>query len=438
MPEFQQPLKAHSRGPLERIDGVIRPAGRVFYGWWIVLASAGIQLAGGLFFAHSFAAYVVELKNEFGWTNTALSFAFALTRMESGILGPLQGWMADRFGPRLVLLLGTVLFGAGLMLFSFTNSLFTYYASVLTIALGASLGGFATLMVALVNWFNRHRAKAIAGSQLGYAVGGLALPILAASIEWFGWRPTAFGSGVAVLAICLPLSMLVHHRPTDIGEQPDGAQPALNEAGADAVGLTSGPEFTANEAIRTGAFWLLSFGHAFALLAVSAVLLHALPHIMEVLRYSMTDASWFISVVMACQILGQLLGGYLGDRYDKRYICIACMMGHTSALLLLAYASNVLMVIAFAVIHGISWGGRGPLMVALRADYFGTRAFGMIMGISSLVVMFGMMGGPIIGGILSDYYGNFVNAFAILGLVSLLGAFCFYFATPPTPPARQT
>lgn len=437
MSNSQNTVRGLVHVPLERLDGVIRPAGHVFYGWWVVLASAGIQLAGGLFFAHSFAAYVVELKTEFGWSNTVLSVAFALTRMESGILGPLQGWLADRFGPRVVLIGGTLLFGGGLMLFSFTWSIASYYGSVLLIALGASLGGFATLMVALVNWFNRHRSKAIAGSQLGYAAGGLALPLMALSIENFGWRPTAFVSGFIVLAICLPLSMLVRHRPEDIGEQVDGAPPPEPILGQKNLAPKQYAEFTAKEAIRTSAFWLLSLGHAFALLAVSAVLLHAIPHLTIGMHYSLVEAAWFMSIVMGCQIVGQILGGYLGDKYDKRFICIACMAGHTSALLLLAYASNVLMIVAFAVIHGVAWGARGPLMVALRADYFGTRAFGMIMGISSLVVMFGMMGGPIVGGVLSDYYGNYVNAFAILGMVSLLGAICFYFATPPAPPHNQ-
>jgi len=167
-------------------------------------------------------------------------------------------------------------------------------------------------------------------------------------------------------------------------------------------------------------------------------LLHAIPHMHTGLGYSLIKAAGMMSIVMACQILGQIVGGYLGDRYDKRIISMACMLGHTSALLLLAFATNELMVVAFAIIHGISWGTRGPLMVALRADYFGTKAFGMIMGISSLVVMFGMMGGPIIGGLLSDYYGNFVYSFAIIALVSLLGAICFYFATPPAPAQQQT
>jgi len=422
---------SHTSAPAKKaLNAVFRPRGKVFYGWWVVLASAGIQLIGGLFFAHSFSLYVVELKSEFAWSNFHLSLAFALTRMESGILGPLQGWLADRFGPRIVLVVGTLMFGGGLMLFSYTTSLFSYYMSVLAIAFGASLGGFATLMVALVNWFQQHRSKAIAASQLGYALGGLALPAMAFSIQAFGWRSTAFASGFLVIAVCLPLSWLVRHRPADIGEEMDGAPPSAQEVDIKTIPV----EFTAREAIQTSSFWLLSAGHAFSLLAVSSILLHAIQHMHTGLNFSLIKAAGMMSIVMACQIIGQIVGGYLGDRYDKRIISMICMLGHTSALLLLAFATNEAMVVAFAVIHGISWGTRGPLMVALRADYFGTKAFGMIMGISSLVVMFGMMGGPIVGGLMSDLYGNFVYSFATIALVSLLGAICFYFATPPPRP----
>jgi len=417
-------------------NSVIRPRGKVFYGWWVVLASAGIQLIGGLFFAHSFSLYVVELKTEFGWSNSVLSFAFALTRMESGILGPLQGWLADRFGPRSVLIVGTLMFGGGLMLFSYTSSIVSYYMSVLAIAFGASLGGFATLMVALVNWFQKHRSKAVAASQLGYALGGLALPAMAVSIQTFGWRSTAFVSGFIVIAVCLPLSWLVRHRPSDIGEEMDGAPVQEDENLADAKDIQV--EFTAAQAIRTPAFWLLSAGHAFSLLAVSSVLLHAIPHLHSGLGFSLIKAAGMVSIVMVCQIIGQIVGGYLGDRYDKRLISMVCMLGHTTALLLLAFATSELMVVAFAIIHGVAWGTRGPLMVSLRADYFGTKAFGMIMGISSLVVMFGMMGGPIVGGLMSDHYGNFVNSFATIALVSLLGAICFYFAKPPLLQSYRT
>jgi len=428
-------------GSWQRVDGMLRPQGHLFYGWYIVLAAGGIQLFASLMLAQSFSAYVVLLEDEFGWSKTVLAGAFAMTRVESGLLGPLQGWLTDRFGPRRILLIGTSIFGVGLMLFSQIYSILTFYLTFALMAVGSSLGGFPTLMVSLVNWFNQHRSKAIAGSQMGYAIGGLLVPVIVASLERFGWRTTAFASGVIVLLICLPLSALVRHRPSEIGEHFDGIQPATAQADDMAADTQPGRpppavDFTWLEAIKTPAFWLLSFGHAFALLSVSTVMVHIFPHLNEKLNFTLIQAGGIVSLLTVFQISGQLIGGYLGDRYDKRWICIVCMIGHTAGLLLLAFATTWHMVVAFAVLHGLSWGARGPMMVALRADYFGTAAFGTIMGISSLIVMFGMAGGPIIGGLLADYYGNYVVAFSSLGLTTLLGAFCFFFARAPRLAAK--
>ena len=66
-------------------------------------------------------------------------------------------------------------------------------------------------------------------------------------------------------------------------------------------------------------------------------------------------------------MIGQLLGGYLGDRFDKRYLSVACMIAHAVALLGLAYAESTWQVVLLATVHGLAWGIRGPLMVALRA-----------------------------------------------------------------------
>ena len=423
--------------PWQRINGVLRPQGHLFYGWYIVGAAGGIQLFAALLLAHSFSAYVVLLEDEFGWSKTVLAGAFAMTRVESGLLGPLQGWLADRFGPRIVLQIGSFLFGLGLMLFSQMDSILTFYLTFALMALGSSLGGFPTLMVALVNWFNAHRSKAIAGSQIGYSVGGLLVPAIIWSLETWGWRATAFGSGVAVMAICIPLSSLVYHRPADRGDQIDGAPAAIGEPSVSASAAAPTADFTWQQAFRTPAFWLLSFGHAFALLTVSAVMVHIAPHLIEGLDFTLVQAGLVVTLLTGFQIMGQLLGGYLGDRYDKRWICVVCMAGHTGALLLLAFATGPGMVFAFTVLHGLAWGTRGPMMVALRADYFGTRAFGTIMGFSSLIVMLGMSGGPIVAGLMADAYGNYVVGFATLGSVAFLGAFCFLLATPPQPPAVQ-
>ncbi len=414
---------------LARIDHAIRPGGRVFHGWVMVAAAAGIQLLSGLFLMHSFGAYTLHLQAEFGWSKALVAGAFSMTRVESGLLGPLQGWLVDRFGPRLLLRIGLGIFAAGLLLFAAVDSVFLFYLAWGLIAIGSSLGGFTTLNVAIVNWFDRHRAKAVAVSQLGFSMGGLCVPIVILSLEALGWRWTAALSALAVLLIGLPLVQPVHHRPEVKGEVPDGGlerHPTPRRRPRDERDLTSA------QAMRTSAFWLISSGHAFALLTVSAVMAHLLPHLTEGLAFTPLEAGFVITLMTACQMTGQLLGGWLGDRYDKRLLCVGCMLAHGAGFMLLAFAVNETMVLAFAVLHGIGWGVRGPLMVALRADYFGTRSFGTIMGFSSLIAMLGMAVGPVVAGYMADMTGDFVVGFAALATGSTLGAGLFALAKRPS------
>ncbi|MEM1230529.1 MAG: MFS transporter [Pseudomonadota bacterium] len=412
---------------VSQLRATFMPGGRVFYGWWIVLASANAQLLSSLLWMQTFGAYLVLMQEEFGWSKTLFSLAFALARFESGILGPLQGWLVDRFGPRIILTIGMVLFGAGFLLFSKVNSLLGFYLTFGLIALGSSLGGFATLMVSLVNWFSRHRSKAVAISQAGYAIGGLGVPAFVVALEHFGWRDTAFASGLFVLAVGIPLAQFVRHRPEEIGERVDGAPADHPQAGS----AVAAPSFTAREAMRTSAFWLISVGHAIALLSVAGLLVHLIPHLTEGHGFILQRAAFVVSVLTVFQLIGQVVGGYLGDRFNKRLICSACMVGHAIGLLLLTWGSGSVAVFAFAAIHGLSWGARGPQMVALRADYFGPAAFGTILGFSSMIVMLGTAAGPLLAGYLADTRGNYELAFSLIAAASLVGAGCFWFARPP-------
>jgi MFS family permease len=292
-------------------------------------------------------------------------------------------------------------------------------------------------MVAIVNWFERNRAKAVSISQIGYAVGGLCVPLVVLCLDAFGWRNTALFSGIAILLIGLPIGLIVRHRPEPYNEVPDGRARSASEL-AQAPHLSDGSrDFTAAEALRTSAFWLLSSGHALALLIVSAVMLHLVPHLTRGLHYSLTEAGGIIALMTVFQLAGQIAGGLLGDRFNKRWICAVCMLAHAGGLLLVTYSFSMLTVFGFAVLHGLAWGIRGPLMVALRADYFGAASFGAIMGWSSLIVMFGMSGGPIIAGVLHDITGDYRSGFTLLSVLSLAGAFCFLAAQPPQRPMGQ-
>lgn len=409
-----------------------------FHGWRIVRAGAAIQAMQSMLVMQSFTLYVVVLKEEFAWSATLFSIAFAMTRAESGMLGPLQGWMIDRFGPRSVMRVGLVLMGVGFMLFSTLENEFQFFAFYFLIALGASLGGFLSITTAIVNWFDRYRSRALATSQAGFAIGGFLTFVIAYALTTFGWRDTAFVSGVIVLVVGLPLSQFIVHRPEDLGQHVDGIDPA-GLSGADAaVEVKSAPrvDFTAREAMRTKSFWLISAGHASSLLVVGAVMVHLSPYLTEAHGYSLGKAAIFVAALPAVQLAGQTIGGVLGDRVNKRLMVALAMFGHMTGFLLLAFAQNAFMIWGFVVLHGLGWGVRGPLMQSMRADYFGRTHYGTIMGFSSLIVMLGMMIGPIVAGVMRDVTGDYGPGFAVLAVLAGVGSVFFIFATPPAPPRR--
>lgn len=407
-----------------------------FYGWRMVIAGSALQFLQGGLMMQAFGAYVAVLTTERGWSKTALSGAAALQSVESALIGPALGWLVDRVGEHRLIQLGIVIFGLGLIAMGSVDTLAGFYGAVLLVALGSSLAGYFTINIALIHWFERQRARALSSAGLGLALGGLFVPVVAASITAFGWRATAIGSGVLAIAIGWPLARVFRGRPDALGMRIDGAS-AQTAAATDAPAPTHTdvtPGLTARQALRTGAFWLLSAGHGIALFAVTSVNVHAITHIKEGLGYSVAQASLVITLMTGAQIGGVLLGMAVGDRYDKRWICAACMLGHGFGLLMLTYASGSAMLAAFALLHGMAWGLRGPLMQAIRADYFGRRSIGMIMGLSSVIIAVGQVGGPLVAGAFADLTGDYRLGYTLLAVLALGGSFAFLLARPPVLP----
>lgn len=404
----------------------------------MVGAGAGLQFLQSGLMTQSFGAYLAVLEAERGWSKTALSGAAALQQMESAILGPVLGWFIDRFGPQGMIRAGIVAFGLGLIALSFTESLGAFYAAFVLIALGASLCGFFPVNVALIHWFERWRARALSSLSLGIAFGGISVPLVAWSLQAYGFRATAFVSGILAIVLGLPLAMVFRRRPEDYGMVADGGSQMTPPAEESASSTPKAHrDFTAREAIRTPAFWLLSLGHGFALLVVHAVSVHAIAHMHQGLGYSVAEASLVYTLLTLSQMGGVVAGWLIGDRYDKRLIAGGCMLGHMAGLLMLTYAVSVPMVLAFAVLHGGAWGLRGPFMQALRADYFGRSAIGMILGLSVMIIVVGQVGGPMIAGILADATGDYRVGFTILGLLAGVGSLFFFFAKKPEPPLLE-
>ncbi|HYG53705.1 MAG TPA: MFS transporter [Burkholderiales bacterium] len=408
----------------------------MFYGWRMVGAATLMQFLQSGLVNHAFGAYLATLSEEKGWSKTALSGAAAIQQMETALLGPVLGWLLDRFGAAVFVRAGIIVFGLGLMLLSQVDTLAGFYAAFIVIALGGSLCGFFPLNVALIHWFEKKRARALSAMSIGLAFGGIVVPIVAWSIQTFGWRPTAFASGIIAIVAGFPLAMVIRNRPEDVGEVIDGkaSSPVSEQKLSSEQKDATTRDFTWREALRTPAFWLLSLGHGFALFAVHTVIVHAITHLKEGLGYTIAAASLVITLVTVCQVVGVAVGWAIGDRWDKRLICAVCMVMHMTGLLLLTYAVAVPMLVGFAILHGIAWGLRGPFMQALRADYFGRSAIGMILGLSYMIIIIGQVGGPMIAGVFADLTGNYRVGFTVVALLAGLGSLFFLLAKRPARP----
>ena len=408
---------------------------KIFYGWRITAAACSIQFILSSLLTQSFGVYVAVLADDEGWSKTALSGAAAMQSVEAAIIGPLLGWMIDRFGSQKMIRTGILFFGFGFLIFSQITTLTGFYISSVLMAIGASMSGYFPLSVSLIQWFDRYRARALSIMSLGIAMGGLLVPMIALSIQHYGWRTTALSSGIIAFVIGFPLAGIIKSRPEDVGLTADGEpHPSKTETTHANVNIEKKIEFTTQQALRTRAFWFLALGHGFALAIVTAVNVHAITHMKESLGYSVSQASLAILLMTIAQIAGVLFGAAVGDRFEKRKVSAACMLLHAIGLLLLTYATHPIEIAAFAIIHGAAWGLRGPFMQAIRADYFGRNAIGMILGLSAVIVALGQVAGPLVAGVLADVTGDYKTGFTVLSIMVGLGSPLFMFAKKPKHP----
>ena len=424
-----------------------------FYGWWIVATGFSLQLLNNGLARRAFSLYFVNLRTEFGWSSASLSASFAMAQaFGSGMLGPLQGWLLDRYGPRGVIRLGLVFLALGLVVLSQAHSFLIFFGAVFVAGVGTGLIGYLTITTTVAKWFEKRRTLALALAGSGQSVGGLLLPLVAVAMVGFGWRTTAISTAVIVVIVGFPLAQLMRRTPEGFGYGPDGRplMPAVQRSDTPSAGgreplrrsgEASGEtpaSFTPRMAFRTPAFWLLNLGHGSAILVMMALNLHLIPHL--VLRFDMPleAAAGIAAITPLISIPAGISGGFVADRMSKRVLAALCLLAHGVGLLLLAFAPSLSWVFAAIMIHGIAVGVRAPLMIAIRADYFGRASFATIMGFAMAIVSIATFIGPVLAGFLADRLGDYQVAFVVLAVVSALGGLFFLAARKPSLAAAQS
>ena len=430
-----------SQGPPEHHQGIgagttpgsARPG--LFYGWWIALGGclgAALMSATGI---SGFGVFFPFLEAEFGWSRAAFSGALAISFAEAGLLGPAEGLLVDRWGPRRTILLGVTMVSAGFLAFSRVNSLLTFYLVLLLgVILGQGLAVHVPITVVLASWFRRKRGLAYAVYRSGFGLGGFAVPVLGALLLAVGWRNTALILGLVTVAVGYPLALIVRARPEDRGAYPDGEDPAAVQRRAAALGRPvprpEEPVLTVGTALRSSGFWLLGVAVGLRVMITSAVLLHFV--VLLVGRgVEVEAASLLFGMLLVTSIPGRLAFGLLGDALDRRRLMAGAMGVLAVAVFVMGQAADMRLFVGATLVYALMFGAMAASEDALRADFFGRRSFGTIMGFNRSLQTVGAVIGPVAAGAIYDATRSYQMAFVGFAVAALIGMACLLAARPP-------
>jgi MFS family permease len=445
---------------------IIKHPPHIFYGWWIVLVSL---LADGLkhgTFNRGFTVYVVPIQLELGISTAAIGWADTLGRLMGGIQGPLMGYLTDRLGPRTMLAFGGIMSGLGFIFLSLTSN----YAFFLLIFVGFLSVGFRSgynnaSIAAVNNWFRRKRGLAMSIVSMGNGLGGALAPLVGLLVVTVGWRTSVFISGIVIIAVVVPLSLLVKRSPESMGLLPDGDRPdpqsAQSEdgqlpqsAGASAATHAVSPrhrrstspgelDFTAKEAMRTPAYWLLVLAtglrntvHSGMSFLLAPVMIWFLQGGDRGQEGSLQIAAIFVGAVAVGTIVFNPFVGWLGDKVPRKKLSAICMVsGAASLVLLLDRSGNLWQLAIFSLMLAFAESAN-PLNWAIMGDFFGRRAFATLRGWQHLPDQLMSMWTAVWMGLIYDQTGSFYWALLPLASIYGLAAIGYWIIPRPKIPPR--
>lgn len=437
--------RTHCPVSVETTNTVGRNSGKVFFGWWMVLAAGVIGLWGYGSGLYSFGALFKPLYEEFGWTRAEISGAGALRRVEGGIGGLTTGWFTDKIGPRVMCLIGTILAGLGYILMYFVNSLWSFYLVYgLMVALGFTFSLTGNLDKAIAEWFVKKRGLATGVYRVIVALQVIP-PLVTLFIAAYGWRIAFIIMGLITWSIGLPLAwfFIKPKRPEYYGLLPDGEvvnakkakdKDSMIRLGQEFVARKYGEvEFTVRQAMRTQSFWLLAITSGLSGLIWPVISMHMIPYLIDFGTNEITAATT-LSLLISMSIPSRIVGGILIDRisiHRMKYVLLLARCLNALGLFFLVIATDLSMIYLFALLYGLGMGLDLGALGPIRTRFFGRKAYSTIMAIISLLVLPVSVYVPIYIGWIYDISGSYKDGFSMILAIFTIGLFSHLFLNPP-------
>ena len=397
---------------------------RLSYGYVILVVVFLIMMAtGGSLF--TFGVFFKPLLSEFGWTRALASGAFSLYMVLHGLLYVVTGRLNDRFGPRAIVSGCGFFLGLGYLLMSQTSTiwhLYLFYGVI--IAIGMS-GGYVPLVSTVARWFIKRRGLMTGIALAGMGAGTMIIPPVANwLISNYGWRTSYAIMGFVVLVVVTSAAQFLRRASTQRRQLPHGDNDVRKKSlNLKARGLSL------QEAVRTRQFWLccvIFFGVGIFL---QAIMVHIIPHAIEVGIPVYEAPNIFISIG-GLSIIGRIVMGGTSDKISSRLALIISFVVATAALAWLLVAKEMWMLYLFAAVFGFAYGGFIAVQSPWVAELFGLSSHGTILGVIVFVSTIGGAVGPVAAGGIFDIRGNYDLAFSACTAMSVIGLILTALLTP--------
>jgi MFS family permease len=398
-------------------------ARRIHYSWVIVVvASVMWMTSSSIRFATSLLVPYLEDPDYFGWSYGAIAFAFTLQWLLSGVLGPVVGWLGDRYGVRRLMVLGAVLFIVGMMLTGTMTHLWQfwlYFGVILAVAMAIFQ---VPLVTGVTLWFKTQLGLAMGILQALQGVGtAIAIGLFFVLFTQFGLRWTFWVPGIVGGGILLVLVRAFHNEPADIGLRPFGAnenEPIRRLQNNDTAKVRT--RVFLGQAQRTGTFWNLVGIHFWGCAGHNIILLFLIAMVVDQGLSQGTAVGVYITLT-AVSTITRFVVPVVADRMGSKGAMGVSFALQTLPVLMLLVAQDAWVFYLFAALFGIGMGGEMVAFPIINRQYYGDAPTGTTYGWQMLGAGLGMALGPLLGGYVWDVTGEYTGAVVLSFVLSLVG-----------------
>ncbi|WP_449256881.1 MFS transporter [Bosea sp. (in: a-proteobacteria)] len=383
---------------------------------WVIVAAGGLLGCVAIGAMFSLPVFLRPMAQDTGWSVTGISTAMTIGFLAMAAASMVWGNLSDRFGPRPVVLAGSVVLAASLALASRADSLIAFQLLFGLLVGGATAAVFAPMMACVTGWFDTRRGLAVSLVSAGMGMAPMTMaPLAAWLVTRHDWRGAMLIVAGIAAALMIPAALLVR-RPPALESGPAGAAPDAPSS-----------EMTAGQALRSPQFLILMLANFFCCATHSGPIFHTVSYAASC-GIPMIAAVSIYSVEGMAGMFGRLGFGLAGDRFGAQRVLVLGLMAQAFGVLAYAFVDRLAGFYAVAVAVGFIYAGTMPLYAVIIRENFPLRMMGTIIGGTAMAGSLGMSTGPLVGGLIYDRFGSYAPLYIGswgMGLAAMLVLMAF-------------